>query len=301
MRKKWWGLGVLVSLLLITLILMITGWQPHQTRQHKPIRVVTSLNFYGEVAKEVAGKYGETTAFINNSAVDPHDFQPSTKQAQELEQANVVIENGLGYDSWVSKMETASSKERTVINVGAQVAHKRPGENEHVWYRPSTMSRLATLLAKKYGKIDPKHKDYYAARARRYQQKLAPLNTTIAKATANAQWGNKKVLVSEPVFDYALVHMGYRIANPHFAKAIEDGNDPAAKDIARMRSDIKHHRVAFFVNNSQESTSTINNLVKLAHQEGVPVLNVTETKPAHESYVHWIKSEYQRLIKIQER
>lgn len=301
MKKKWWGLGALICLLLATLLLMISGWGPNQSTRQKPIRVVSSLNFYGEVAKEVAGKYGQTTTFINNSAVDPHDFQPSTKQALQLDRANVVIENGLGYDSWVAKMVSAASSDQVVINVGRQVAHKQAGDNEHVWYRPSTMSRLAWLLAKKYGQIDPAHRQYYYARARRYQRQLAPLNRTIAHAQANAKHENKQVLVSEPVFDYALVHLGYRIANPRFAKAIEDGNDPAAKEIAQMRSKIKHHQVAFFVNNSQESTTTINNLVKLAHQEKVPVLNVTETKPAHRTYVQWMNNEYRELIKIQER
>lgn len=301
MRKKWWGLVTLVGLLLITLILMITGWAPNQPHHQKPIRVVTSLNFYGEVASEVAGKYGQTTSFINNSAVDPHDYQPSTKQALQLDRANVVIENGLGYDSWVAKMVTAASTKQTVINVGQQVAHRRAGDNEHVWYRPSTMSHLASLLARQYARIDPRHQSYYYGRARRYQQKLASLNQTIARARTNARHDKRQVLVSEPVFDYALGHLGYHIANPHFAKAIEDGNDPAAKDIAQMRTAIQQHRVAFFVENSQESNSTINNLVKLAHRNGVPVLKVTETKPAKLTYVQWMQREYQELIKIQER
>ena len=109
------------------------------------------------------------------------------------------------------------------------------------------------------------------------------------------------VLVSEPVFDYALDNLGYRIANQRFAKAVEDDNDPSPKEIAAMQSAIRQRRVAFFVNNKQESNSTIKNMLKLARQYDVPVLNVTETKPDHQTYTEWMQTQYQQLIKIQEQ
>lgn len=301
MNKKRWGLVGLIGLLVIVLVLMITGWQPNQKRQQRPIRVVTSLNFYGEVARTVAGKYGEVQSFINSGSVDTHDFQPSTKQARQLSHANVVIENGLGYDEWVNKMVHAADGHQRVINVGQDVARKKPGDNEHVWYEPTTMSRLAQQLAKQYSKIDPSHRHYYHQQAKRYQKQLAKLNATIERAKRNAQAGNREVLVSEPVFDYALRNMGYKIQNERFAKAVEDGNDPSPQEITQIQSAIRNHEVAFVVNNKQESNSTVRNMVKLARQHDIPVLNVTETKPAHQTYVEWMQSEYDSLIQIQER
>lgn len=301
MKKKWWGLAGLIASLVIILILMITGWQPRKQHQHRPIRVVTSLNFYGEVAQSVAGKYGHVTSFINSAAVDTHDFQPSTKQAQQLGEANVVIENGLGYDTWLQKMTKANDRDQVVINVGRDVAHKKAGDNEHVWYQPTTMSKLAQQLADRYAKLDPQHRAYYYSRARQYQQRLAPLNRTINQAKQGVQKGDRSVLVSEPVFDYALANLGYRIDNRHFAKAVEDDNDPSPRDIAEMRTAIRQHRVAFFVNNKQESNSTIKNMLHLARQNGVPVLNVTETKPANETYASWMQKQYEQLIRIQKR
>lgn len=301
MSKKWWGLFGLISLLVIVLVLMITGWQPNQKRQQRPIRVVTSLNFYGEVAQKVAGQYGDVESFINSGSVDTHDFQPSTKQARQLNRANVVIENGLGYDEWVNKMVHATDGQQRVINVGKDVAHKQAGDNEHVWYAPTTMGKLATDLAQQYSKIDPAHRNYYHERARSYQKQLATLNTTIEQAKQKVQSNNQAVLVSEPVFDYALQNLGYKIANPQFAKAVEDGNDPSPQEIAKIQEAIRNHEIAFVVNNQQESNSTVKNMLKLARQHHVPILNVTETKPAHQTYVEWMQNQYNALIKIQER
>ncbi|MEK1309773.1 zinc ABC transporter solute-binding protein [Limosilactobacillus fermentum] len=298
MKRKYWGIGALVVVLAVIVGLMVTGWSPSKSHQ-KPIRVVTSLNFYGEVAKAVAGDHGTVTSFINSSAVEPHEFQPTTKQAKQVAIANVAIENGLGYDAWMSKMVKADSKNKiTLINVGEQVAKEKDGANEHVWYRPATMSALDTTLAKQFSKLDPDHKADYEKNAKAYQAKLQKLDKVIAQAKQNVG-DNRLVDVSEPVFDYALENLGYQINDQHFEKAVEDDSDPSPKDIQQIQDDITNHRITFFVNNSQESGKTVENLVKLAKENNVPVLNVTESEPDGEDYVSWMTKQYQALLKIQ--
>lgn len=297
MQKKYWAVGGVVALLAVVFGLMVTGWSPKK-QSAKPIRVVASLNFYGEVAKAVAGDHGEVTTFINSSAVDPHEFQPSTKQAKQASEANVLIQNGLGYDHWMTKLAKADGKGKNLIDVGTMVAKQKDGANEHVWYREQTMAGLADLLAARFAKIDPAHKATYRKNAKAYKDRLTKLDATIAKAKAGVG-NNRLVDVSEPVFDYALKNLGYQVNDQHFEKAVEDGSDPSPKDIAGIQDDIKNHRIAFFVNNSQESDSTVNNLVKLAKENHVPVLNVTESEPAGKDYVSWMMSQYQALIKIQ--
>ncbi len=297
MQKKHWALVGLLVYLVALLGLMITDWRPGQGSQ-KPIRVVTSLDFYGEAASAVAGKYGQVTSLINSAATDPHDYQPTTKQAKQVSQANLVIQNGLGYDHWLTSMVKATSAKQTVITVGSQVAGHHAGANEHVWYQPGVMAKLTSRLATAYGKLDPSHRAYYQARARAYRKQLAKLSAVIKQAKANVTSG-QKVAVSEPVFDYALKNLGYQIIDSHFEKAIEDGNDPSPADIQQLQTAIKEGQIAFFVNNSQTSNTTVKNLVKLAKAHGVPVLNVTETKPDNQTYIEWLTSEYRQLIKIQ--
>ncbi|KRM37375.1 metal ABC transporter solute-binding protein, Zn/Mn family [Limosilactobacillus pontis] len=299
-RKKYWlGVSGLIVALLVILGLSLVPWR-NIHRERRPIRVITSLDFYGEVAQEVAGKYGQVTALINNASIDPHDYQPGTKQAQRMAQANVVIQNGLGYDHWLTKLtQSAGGQHDAVVDVGQEVAGKCPGANEHVWYDPQTMGRLANTLAERYGKIDPEHRAYYRRRAQQYHRSLAPLNHEIAKVKAHVG-AKRAVAVSEPVADYALESLGYQVIDPHFEKAIEDGNDPSPQDIQELQRAIVNHRIAFFVENSQASDRVIDNLVHLAHEHGVPVLKVTETKPNGVSYVQWMTKQYRQLARIQQ-
>lgn len=297
MSSKRWMLSGLVGLLAVVLLLILFGPRPHD-HQQRPIRVVTSLNFYAEPAQAVAGKYGQVKALINSDSVDPHDFQPTIRQSQWVDQANVLVANGLGYDHWMDKMATASDHHPLFIHVGTQVAGRHEGDNEHVWYQAGVMRKLTKRYAKDFSRIDPDHAQYYQQRAQNYLKKLDQLQKTMDQAKQGAH--GQLVDVSEPVSDYALKYLGYRINDEHFAKAIDDGNDPSPKDVARLQDDIVHHRIAFFVNNKQASGSSVDNMVKLAHRHHVAVLNVTESKPNNQTYVEWMQSQLAALIKIQE-
>jgi zinc/manganese transport system substrate-binding protein len=300
MKKYLVGVGTLIISLIIIFCLALVPWRKDKS-PHKPIRVLTSLNFYGETAQAVAGKYGQTISLINSASVDPHDYQPGTAQAQKMEQANVVIENGLGYDAWLAKLAASTADHHFVtINVGRQVAGRHAGDNEHVWYQPTTMKKLALKLADQYSRLDPSHASYYHQRAKKYLASLASLDHEIGLVKQHV--GTKRaVAVSEPVFDYALDALGYHVIDQHFEKAIDDGNDPSPKDISRLQSAIKHRQIAFFVENKQTSDKVVDNMVSLAHKHGVPVLRVTESKPAKTTYAEWMLRQYRELAAIQQK
>lgn len=292
-RKKSWPTIVMILLLLIT-IGIIGIYHPNKSSKQQGINVVTSLPFYQEAAQAVLGKYGKAISLINNASIDPHDFKPTTNDANQVAKANIIIENGLGYDSWLSKMSI--DKTQKIINV-AKLMNKHNGANEHLWYDMATMPMLTKTLIKKFSKIDPIHKKQFENNGQKYLKKLSILNTQEQNLAKNSHYQN--VAVSEPVFDYALQKMHYHIIDRHFELAIENGTDPSPQDIANLQNNIKNHKIAFFVNNSQTSDHITNNLVSLAHQFHVPVLQVTETMPNNKNYIEWIHSEFNQLEKIQ--
>lgn len=224
---------VISGLLVLGLATLLTGCaSPKTTTKDGKIKILTSLNFYGEAAKQVAGKYGQVTAVINRASIDPHDFEPTVKTAKQASSAALIIDNGLGYDGWMSKLTTNKADGAKVLTVGTAVAGKTDGANEHVWYDPTTMPKLATAIAKQLGAIQPAHRQYFLKQAAKYQANLKPLTKLIKQLKANVH--GQQVAVSEPVFDYALKSLGYQISNNHFAMAIEDGSDPSPKDIQQM-------------------------------------------------------------------
>lgn len=264
----------------------------------KKLNVVASVNFYGEVAKAIAGKYGTVTSVIDNPDVDPHDYEPTTDVAKSVANADVIVENGAGYDGWMAKLVAANNTDAKVVSA-AKVVGVANGENEHIWYKPKMMIQMANALAKQYGKVDPAHKADYEKNAQAYIKKLTPLTDLIDQTRAKAH--GEAVAVSEPVFDNALHYLGYKVVDNHFSKANEDGTDPSPKDIRDLQADIKAKKIKFFVENTQVQSKTIDNMVALAKKSGVPVLKVTETMPSGDTYISWMTAQFRALDKIQQK
>ncbi|MDT6980014.1 metal ABC transporter solute-binding protein, Zn/Mn family [Levilactobacillus zymae] len=269
---------------------------PTATTTQRPIHVVASLDFYGEVAQAVLGQHSRVTTIIQNPAVDPHDFEPTPRDAAAVTQATFVLGNGLGYDGWLDKLGRSAQSHPQYLRVGNDVCRLKDGANPHVWYRPTTMAQLATTLAQRFGQKAPRYRQFYHRNARAYIASLRPLDREINRLKHRS--AHRTVAVSEPVFDYALDALGYRRGNVAFERAVENGTDPAPRAVHQLQTSIRHRKIAFFVNNSQASSQTVTTMVKLAHQAEVPVLNVTETLPRGKTYKTWMLSQYQRLAKF---
>ncbi|MFJ6923259.1 MAG: metal ABC transporter solute-binding protein, Zn/Mn family [Lactobacillus gallinarum] len=257
------------------------------------VSIVTTTNVYADIAKNVVGNYGSVQAIIKNSATDPHDFEPTTADAKKLTKANIIVANGLGYDTWMNKL--ASSVSKKPVLVGEDLMGLKKGDNPHIWYDLDMPTKYVNYLVKRLSKLDKKHAAYFKENGDKYLAKVAKIKQ-IAKSTDKKN--NKPVFVSEPVFDYGLEEAGYKIGDKEFEEAIENGTDPSPKTINKMTNEIKDKKIAFFVNNTQASSSTVKTFVKLAKENGVPVLNVRETIPNHMTYLDWMRENYQNLANI---
>lgn len=292
--------GISVALLAIFAVACGSNGAAKQSSSNgSKIQVVASLDFYGEVAKAVGGNEVSVQSIINNPAVDPHDYEPTTKVGKSVASADLVVASGIGYDGWMDKVVKSADKSKNYLRVADDLMNKKEGDNEHIWYDPRTMPKLANTLADKFAKKDPADKATFKANAKKYIASLDDLNTLINKLKSKVN--GQLVDVSEPVFGYALDYLGYKVNDDHFSKSTEDGTDYSAKDIHGIETDIKEKKIAFFVNNIQASSKTVNQLVKLAEQNNVPVLKVTETLPKGKNYRTWMTSQYQQLEKIQDQ
>ncbi|HCD08435.1 MAG TPA: metal ABC transporter substrate-binding protein [Lactobacillus sp.] len=295
MFKKYKFLGIILSLSIILIILSGCSNKKVNNSSQK-IKIVTTTNFYAEAAKAVVGDKGTVNSIINNPAVDPHDYEPTTKTAKTVSAADITVANGLGYDTWMNKLNKQSN---SYIKIGEDVMHKKTGNNPHIWYNPETMPRYAKYLADQLGNKYPKNKAYFEQNAQEYIASLKPIQKELSQLKTLAQKvPNKNVYVSEPVFDYAIAATGFKVTDKNFEKAIENGTDPTPSTIKKMHQAINNKQIAFFVLNTQTNNKVINNLVSLAEKKNIPILKVTETLPEGKTYKEWMLSQYQAMNKI---
>lgn len=260
------------------------------------INIVAAENFYGEVAKAVGGDRVAVTDILNNPNTDPHDYEPTPDVARTVSMAQMIVYNGVGYDSWMDKLINAdsSSKSKTITKVADNVMGKKEGDNEHIWYNPDTMPKLAKKLAADLAKLDPSHAQTYQKNAQTYIDSLAPLQEKVQKLK---QTTGAKIDVSEPVFDYMANALNLEVNDQKFSLAIDNGTEPSATDVGQLQNDLKGKNIKLFVYNVQNSSPTVDNLLKMAKSSGVPVIKVTETEPKGKTYLQWMNDQLDQVAK----
>ena len=297
MRRLGWLTGLII---MVVLSLGLSGCRTQTTTSARQtgIHVVASLNFYGEAARKILGNDGTVTTVINSPSVDPESFEPDIATAKKVARANVVIQNGLGYDSWMQRLVAANGhSDIQVLNLGNLVGRKM-GANPHLWSDPLLMTQMTRQLVRQFSRLDPQHAAAFARRGQAYERQLRALPRLAQQIKRHAN--GQQVAVSEPVFDLALSAMGYQVSDGHFAQAIEEDSDPTPADITQLAAQIRHHKIAFFVENTQNSSKNVTTMVNLARQYHVPVVKVTETKPINQSYLTWMTSQYRQVLRIQQ-
>jgi zinc/manganese transport system substrate-binding protein len=261
------------------------------------ITAIGAENEYASVISQVGGKYVSASSIMSNPNTDPHTFEASPAVAKEIGQAKLVVQNGVGYDDWANTMENAAPADgRDVIDVQQLLKLPDGTPNPHLWYQPSTMPAVANAVARDLAQIDPPHASYYQANAAPFVKSL--IAWTQALAAFKSAHGATPVATTEPVADYMLQAAGTDNLTPWtFQADIMNGTDPTPQDVATQKALFTQHKVKVFLYNQQVTDSLTDSYIKLAHDNGIPVVGVYETMPTGYTYQSWMLAEVSALSK----
>src|SRR6266566_17530 len=106
------------TILVITLMLLLTACGSGAGSTGGGLDVVAAENVYGNIAAQIGGRHVSVTSVLTDPNADPHLFEPGTANGLAVARARVVIQNGLGYDAFMSRLErSAPSSSRTVVTI----------------------------------------------------------------------------------------------------------------------------------------------------------------------------------------
>ena len=251
-----------------------------------PIPVVAAENFYGDIARQIGGDQVRVTSILSNPDQDPHLFEASPSVARALAGARVVVSNGVGYDPWMDKLLAASGAPGRTVVVAGDLVGRRTGDNPHIWYDPAVAGAVAGALADAFGAADAAHAPDYARRLAAFRESLAPVQARIAALRGRV--AGAPVTATEPVLGVLFGLVGLEDRNAAFQRAVMNGTEPGASDIAAFEADLKGRRVRMLVYNSQASSPMAARMARLARAQGVTVVGAAETEPAGLAYQAWI-------------
>jgi zinc/manganese transport system substrate-binding protein len=262
------------------------------------IQAIGAENEYANVIQQIGGKYVQVTAIMSNPNTDPHTFEASPAVAREIANASLIVQNGLGYDTWATDINNAvPSDGRKVIDVQQLLGLSDSTPNPHLWYNPTTMPKVATAIANDLAAIQPAHASYFKANAATFTQSLSAWTQAIAQF--KAAHPNTPVATTEPVADYMLQAAGADNLTPWaFQADIMNGTDPSPQNVAAEKALFTQHKVKVFLYNQQVTNTLTDSFIDLAHANGVPVVGVYETMPTPGyDYQTWMTAEVNALDK----
>jgi zinc/manganese transport system substrate-binding protein len=245
------------------------------------VSVVASTDVYGSIVSAIGGDLVAVTSLVTSAAQDPHSFEASAQNQLAISKADLIIENGGGYDPFVDTLLSAASSSAVVITA-ASVTHLAEGANEHLWYSFAAMHLVADDIASELGTLDPANATTYTANAEAFSAQLVTLT-----AALTGLGDGRSAAITEPVPLYLLDDAGFENITPvEFSQSIEEGTDvppTVLRDTLNAIGD-----AALLAYNSQTASSETEQLRAAAEIAGVPVVEFTETLPDGEDYISWM-------------
>jgi zinc/manganese transport system substrate-binding protein len=255
--------------------------------KNRRLDVVAAENVYGNIAAQIGGRHVSVRSILTSPDADPHLFEPGTSSGLAVAEAKVVLQNGLGYDAFMTRLENAApSKSRTVVTMADVLGIHGKDANPHLWYDVPALHRIAAAIGAALEHADPAHKAAYRSGVSRFDRSLAALRQEVA--TIRGRFHGAPVAYTEPVPGYLVTATDLRnLAPDSFTRQIEDGSEPSASAVAAMTALISEHRIRVLLYNRQAVSPITARLRAAAQNAGIAVVPVTETLPPGLTFQRW--------------
>jgi len=260
------------------------------------IVAVGAENEYANVISQIGGRYVHASAIMSNPNTDPHTFEASPRVASTVSGAQLIVQNGLGYDDFMGKVESASpNPSRKVIDVQRLLSLPSSTPDPHLWYSPTTMPAVAKAVAASLSAIQPGHAAYFRANEAGFDGSLTTWVNAINQF--RSRYPNTHVATTEPVGDYMLQAAGTANLTPYSLQAnVMNGLDPAPQSVTLQTRLLSGRKVKVLLYNQQVTDSLTKTWLTAARAHGVPVVGMYETMPTKGySFQSWMVAEVTAL------
>ena len=298
------------------------------------ITVVASTNVYGDIAATIGGDRVDVQSIITSASQDPHSYEASARDRLTVQKADLVIENGGGYDAFIDTLLQDAKDPHVVTAV--EYSHDFPGNeghddeahadeahsdeahadeaehdhaedeagheghdhiegfNEHVWFDPHTMIHVVEAIADELTALDPDGAKEFAANAADLTADLEGFETELATLKTDAP--DVSVFITEPLPGYLAAAAGFTDITPEgFAESVEEGTDVAPAVLLQALDVIGSGQVTALLTNAQTGGSETQRVETAAKDAGIPVVAFTELLEDGSSYSEWMSDAIQSL------
>jgi len=217
--------------------------------------IVVTYSVLGSVVKELVGDQANVIVSVPDG-LDPHDWEPSAKDIETINKADLVIQNGLGLESGMDKtLASAQSHGVNFFTASDHIAirHVGPGEgiptndpdqavgaaDPHLWTDPLTVKSVVAALVPELQKdmnID------VSGRAADLENRLDNLNSQITAAVAALSSDSRKLVTGHESMGYFAQRYGFKLVGVN-VPGLSSQAEVSAADLAALKTAVEQNNV----------------------------------------------------------
>jgi ABC-type Zn uptake system ZnuABC Zn-binding protein ZnuA len=236
-------------------LLLLTPPSFAQTPTPAPLQVVASFSILGDLVEHVGGEAVQVTTLIG-PGVDAHTYDPAPADLAVLADADVIFENGLGFEPWLDGFYESTQPPGARIVVTEGITPRQAGadhpEDEgeepleesdghehgqfdpHVWHDVANVIVMVGAIRDALAAADPARAELYEANATAYIAELEGLDAAIREQVATLPEERRTLVTSHDNLGYFADAYGFSILGNVFGSVSTEAGDPSARDVAAL-------------------------------------------------------------------
>jgi len=264
--------------------LALTACQPAGNINSGKKSIVVTYAVLGAVVKDLVGDKVDVTVPIPNGQ-DPHDWEPSAKDIEAINKADLVVQNGLGLEGGLEKtLAAAESQSVRFFTASDHIAIRHVGQGEgipsgdpdqvigapdpHLWMDPLTMKNVVAALA------DELKRDFnldVSSQAADLAERLDILNKQVADTVAAIPQADRKLVTGHESIGYFAERYGFNLVGV-IIPGLSSQAEVSASDLAELKKVIQENQVKSIFTELGTSPAVANTI---GQETGVKVVELT--------------------------
>jgi len=229
--------------LLISLIFVLSACGPAASATPGLPRVLAVETFLSDIAQNVAGSR-LTVETLLPVTVDPHAYEPKPQDVTKIAESQVLIANGLGYETWLQKtLDSISGQRIEVVATDGLTPEldpsgEHPAGDPHAWMNPLNVINYVTQIQDGLTQADPAGAAVYASNARTYIAQLKSLDQWVRDQVGQLPASQRLLVTNHDALGYFATAYDFKIVGA-IIPTITDQAAPSAQQLASLIETIK--------------------------------------------------------------
>ncbi len=242
--------------------------------QPQRLKVVVTFSILGDVVQTIAADTIDLTVLVGVDG-DAHSYEPVPQDSVALTNANLIFENGMGFEMWLDDLYTAAGgqAQRVVVSQGITPgtisAGDETGETDpHIWQNPYNYVRVAELVRDTLSAADPTNAVTYQLNANSYIIQLLEADTYVLQQVQRVPADQRKLVTNHDAFGYFASRYGLEIVGTALGSVSTEGAGGSAANLAKLVEDVRTTGAQAIFPENSENADVVN---QVAQETGVKI------------------------------